>query len=320
MTRRAILASGLALGGCAVDTPAPNAPKGAPSLLTPWLSLTGGWRLDPQRLPFTGLPGPRVPFVQPVGVAARGDIVMVADAGARTVWRMERSRDAMAPFVPFSGSGVEQGASMQLGSDLSLWLALPGERAVAHYDARGRELRRWRSDIDAARPVAIAVPEDRSELLVADSASARIAVFEPLGAVTRLLDRGRGRALQSVSAMALGPQGLYVLDRIAQHVVVFDPAGDIVEAIGAQQLVQPRALAVDRTGRVFVSDDADQRIKVFRGDRLLAAAGGFGGGPGRFGRIEGLAVDGNLLYVADSAQARVQILLVAPPSMEGAAK
>jgi hypothetical protein len=80
--------------------------------------------------------------------------------------------------------------------------------------------------------------------------------------------------------------------------------------------VQPRALAVDASGRVFVSDDAGQVIKVFRGTRLIATAGGSGAAPGRFGRIEALAVDGNLLYVADSANARVQVMMVAPPSMD----
>jgi hypothetical protein len=67
---------------------------------------------------------------------------------------------------------------------------------------------------------------------------------------------------------------------------------------------------------VFVSDEMEQRIKVFRGDRLLASFGGQGNAPGRFGRIESMALDGNLLYVADSVNARVDILMVAPPSME----
>jgi hypothetical protein len=80
--------------------------------------------------------------------------------------------------------------------------------------------------------------------------------------------------------------------------------------------VQPRALAVDASGRVFVSDEMEQRIKVFRGGKLLASFGGSGNAPGRFGRIESMALDGNLLYVADSLNARVEVLLVSPPSME----
>jgi len=322
--RRALTWTGcwlaLGLGACTVQPAAAPARTSAARspLLSSWLSLSGAWRLEPQhRLPLAAaVPGARIPFLQPVGVAVRGDIVLVADAAARTVWRLERARDAMSAFAPFVGWSPEQGASLQLGNDFHAWIALPAEHAVALYDARGRELRRWRDEASAPRPVAVAVPHDRSELLVADGASARIVVFDPLGRAVRMLDEGRANPLQSIAAMCFGPRGLYVLDRLAQQVVVLGPRGEVIEVIGEQQLVQPRALAVDAGGRVFVSDDADQRIKVFRGSRLLASTGGAGAGPGRFGRIEAMAVDGNLLYVADSLHARVQVLLVAPPSME----
>lgn len=313
----ASLAAGVA--GCAADGAAerPAATSGATPLLSPWLSITGGWRLEPQRLPPVARAlGPRQNFLQPVGVCARGDMVLVADAAARTVWRLDRGRDAMAPFARFTGAGAEQGASLQIGNDLSAWIALPAEHMVVQYDAAGRERGRWQDEANAPRPVAVAVPESRSEVLVGDGATARVVVFDPLGRVVRLLGGGRTPALQSISAMALGPGGLYVLDRLAQQVVVLGPGGEVLEIIAEHHLVQPRALAVDRSGRVFVSDDSDQRVKVFRGPRLLASAGGFGGGPGRFGRIEALAVDDNMLYVADSLNASVQVMLVAPASME----
>lgn len=323
-TRRRALALGgtwlaLGLGGCAGGVAAVARPPSASgnALLTPWLSINGGWRVDPQQpLQAAPIAGPRVNFVQPVGVAAQGDVLLVADAGARTLWRLDRSRDAIAPFAPFTGGSAEQGASLQLGNDFSVWVALPAEHMVVQYDARGRAVRRWRDDASAARPVAVAVPDDRSELLVGDAASAQVVVFDPLGRTRRLLGSGGVDALQSIAAMSFGPRGLYVLDRIAQQVVVLGARGEVLELIGENQLVRPRALAVDRSGRVFVSDDSDQRIMVFRGGQLLATAGGAGSGPGRFGRIEAMAVDGNLLYVADSLNARVQVMLVAPPSME----
>jgi len=105
------------------------------------------------------------------------------------------------------------------------------------------------------------------------------------------------------------------VDRLAQQVVVFDFDGRVRFAFGEAGLVQPRAIAVDREGRVFVADDADATIKVFVDGELVARAGGRTPGPLRFGRIDGLAVDANLLYVADATSARVPVLLVAPESM-----
>ena len=322
--RRRVLAlggAGLALGlsSCALpEADAPAAKPGDPGrLVTPWLSLTGGWRVEDQALPQVARPtGQRVNFVQPTGVVARNDVVLIADAGARTIWRMERSRDTLGAFAAFGGNVPDHGTSMQLGNDLMLWVALPAEHRVAQYDFRGRLVRRWGDDMDAPRPVAVVVAENRSEVLVGDAATARVVVFDLLGRPLGVLGGRRTTSLQSLTAMALGPRGLYVLDRAAQQVVVFDARGLPVQAIGDDQLVQPRALAVDASGRVFVSDELEQRIKVFRGAKLLASFGGQGNGPGRFGRIEAMALDGNLLYVADSANARVQVLLVSPASME----
>jgi len=322
--RRRMLALGgagaaLGLAGCAAD-PVPVARAAADpvnAVLRPWLSLNGAWQIDPASPLQVQRPAPaRVNFMRPVGVAARNDIVLIADAGERVIWRMDRARDAVARVASFPGSIPEAGTSMQLGNDLSVWVALPTERAVAQYDLRGRLVRRWADTLEAPRPVAVVVPEDRSEVLVGDGASARVVVFDPLGHPRHVLGGNRPPALQSIAAMALGPRGLYVLDRIAQQVVVLAPSGAVVEVIGEHQLVQPRALAVDASGRVFVSDEQEQRIKVFREGRLLASVGGAGGGPARFGRIESMAIDGNLLYVADSLNARVQVMMVSPPSME----
>ena len=332
LRRRAFTLAGtglaLGLGGCAavdgaqpVATPPGGAGGTGGAILSHWLSLTGGWRIDPQQPPQVAkLLGGRSDFVQPVGVAARNGVLLVADSGARTLWRVERARDAMAPFTTFRGGVADAGASMQLGSDFSAWVALPAERVVVQYDARGRIVRRWANEVDAPRPVAVAVPEDRSRVLVGDSATAQVLVFDPLGQIQGRLGGRQPLPLQSIAAMALGPRGLYVLDRLAQQVMVFDPRGGLVEVLAEHQLVQPRALAVDGSGRVFVSDEADQTIKVFRGEELLGVVGGRGAGPSRFGRIESMALDGNLLYVADSQNARVQVLMVAPPSMEAPAE
>ena len=323
LRRRALAlgGTGLALGlvSCAADDvpAARTAGGGTNAVLTPWLSVTGGWRVDPQAPLLAARPaGARLNFVQPVGVAAQGEVLLVADAGARTLWRVDRGRDTVAAFAQFTSGGIEQGASLQLGNDFSAWIALPADHMVVQYDVRGRVVRRWRDEANAPRPVAVAVPADRADVFVGDAGTAQIVVFDPLGRTRGLLGGGRGNLLQSIAAMTFGPRGLYVLDRVAQQVLVLGAGGQVLEVVGENQLVQPRALAVDRSGRVFVSDDVDQTIKVFRGAQLLATAGGIGSGPGRFGRIEALAVDGNLLYVADSVNARVQLLLVAPPSLE----
>jgi hypothetical protein len=76
----------------------------------------------------------------------------------------------------------------------------------------------------------------------------------------------------------------------------------------------PRAVAVDREGRVFVVDDADPgAIQVFfGGERVLRYTGS---GAVMLRKIEALAVDGNLLYAADGLSGRIFILLITPESL-----
>ena len=311
--------------GCAPMEPAPAparpaAGAGAP-LLTPWITLNGAWRATapvvqpaPFAPPVLAPPTPqRLNFQLPVGVALRGEQMLIADAGWRQLFRLERSRDVMLPLGPYATAlSADHATSLQLGSDGSAWLVEPAAGRVLQLDAAGRVRRTLRDERFASRPIAVVASEAPGDIYVADSTDARIVVFEPFGRVIRRFGENK---LQSVAAMVGGPLGLYVVDRLAQQVVVFGFDGSVRQSFGEGVLVQPRAIAVDAAGRVFVGDDADQTIRVFLDGEHIANAGGQGSAPGRFGRIDALAVDGNLLAVADSVNARVQLLLVSPESL-----
>ena len=123
----------------------------------------------------------------------------------------------------------------------------------------------------------------------------------------------------AIASMATGPDGIYITDRIGRRVVVLRTDGTIRYVLGAQHLGNPGAIAVSRDNLVFVNDNFDQTIKVFKAQKnapqgengtMLAKVGGPGSGPGSFNSIDGLAVDGSILYVADSLNARVQIMLI----------
>jgi DNA-binding beta-propeller fold protein YncE len=198
--------------------------------------------------------------------------------------------------------------------DASVWVAEPLAGRVQQWDALGRLRRSLHDEALASRPVAVLAPPGTQDVWVGDATEARVVVFNAAG---RVLTRWGGGRLQSLAALALGPEGLYVLDRLAQQVLVFNRSGQWLRSLGEDSLLQPRTLAVDSHGRVYVGDDADQRIKVFAGSQRIASFGGMGTGPGRFARIDSLCADDAQLYVADSQGARVQVLLIAPPSLRG---
>ena len=320
LQRRAGLGMFLALlgGGCAAPGEAvpPSRPVGT-AVLTPWLTIAGGWRVDaafgmPPGVLAPGLARPgvvsRLNLQMPVALAARDDIVLVADLGLRQLLRLERARDSLTPLsaIPF-----DTGLALHAAADGSVWLAEPASGIIRQFDRLGRVVRSWRNDRFAARPVAVVAPvESGGDIFVADAALAHVAVFDTFGQVIRRFGQGQ---LQSVAAMCVGPLGLYLVDRLAQQVKVFGRDGRWLLSFGDETLVMPRAVAVDHAGRVFVSDEADGAIHVFVDGEHFEKFGG--ATSARPGRIDALAVDGNLLYVADSLASQVRILLITPQSL-----
>jgi sugar lactone lactonase YvrE len=288
----------MTLAGCA----APQeqlAPRG--ELLTPGPAITDA--------PAAGvgktsgmIAGDRLRLERPVAVAARRDVLVIADAGTRALWRYDRTRGTMQSLAPFT-LGAEEQASIQIDPEMRTWLALPAEQALEHLDAQGKLLKRWHNDAQMSSPVAVLWREDPGELLVADGATLQILSLDR-GGVARRVPMPDTAPLKSIAGLAQGPDRLYVLDHLGQQVIAVGPKGELRETIGRGYLVMPRAVAADRAGRVFVADEVDQRIYVFRGEKLIGRA------RGTFGRIESMALEGSVLYVADSLLGRVHVLQV----------
>lgn len=73
------------------------------------------------------------------------------------------------------------------------------------------------------------------------------------------------------------------------------------------QLFNPRNVAVDENGRIYVADSGNHRIQVFDADgNPITSWGEFGAAPGQFNEPWGIEVDGEYVYVADTWNYRIQ--------------
>ncbi len=77
---------------------------------------------------------------------------------------------------------------------------------------------------------------------------------------------------------------------------------------GSGEFQDPRGVAVDAAGNIYVADTGNHRVQVFDASgRYLRGWGQYGSGPGEFNEPWGIAVDGaGNVYVADTWNYRVQ--------------
>ncbi len=161
------------------------------------------------------------------------------------------------------------------------------------------------------RPQAGAV-DSLGRILVADRGNASVFVFDERGATLETWQQADGgRKFVSPVGVAIGQNGVVlVTDSELAIVARLNAKGDSVGPIGRGHLTRPTGIAYEQeTQRIFVVDTADHQIKMFDPDgNLLDVWGARGDGPGEFNYPTYLAVQGGKLYVADTMNARIQVL------------
>jgi hypothetical protein len=320
LQRRSLLALALMadIGACASDPGAPSAavaPGALPAaLLTPWRTFGGGY-LTPVT-PGVGLPlrpgsGMFVKLIAPGPIALRGSDLLIADLGSGRLWRADAMTQALSPIA---GAPVGPGTALQLGPDLSAWVLDAPARQVLRFGRDARLLQTFRAGIGAS-PASIALADGGNLLLQADGALGQWSEQGAAGAlIVPLRPEREGRALLQVDAIAVGvanPRQVFVLDRLAGMVHVVQRDGRILHSLGAGELRQPQAIAVDRWDRVFVVEAGPAALRVLRAG---AASIELGAAALSVQQIGGIAIDGPWLALSDRLLGQVVIHQLGGPA------
>lgn len=181
-------------------------------------------------------------------------------------------------------------------------------------DARGRTV--WtRGPRDGfIRPTGVVAAQDR--VYVVDTLQHRVAIVGLDG--HRLGDFGRRGAADGEfnlpTNIARGADGrLYVADTMNFRVQVFDREGRFLRKFGqlgdgSGDLNRAKGVGVDSEGHVYVVDGLNDVVQVFDDQgRLLLGFGESGSGDGQFWLPTGLAIANDIVYVADSANRRIEV-------------
>lgn len=274
-----------------------------PSIVGPATAITGAWGLAPLPKGASALP-PKphfsgfLPWLAPTAVAARGIYLYVYDQGRRHIYRYDLTRQTVTPFMDFTHGSV---AGMAVGPDMSLYVVDAGARRVLHLAADGRVLPTLSNEFDLGRPVAVSLDERTGQVWVADSLYNQLVLFNSLG---RLMTTLKSDDLHSTVALAWGPDGAYIVDRVSRQVVVLGQDGATRYTLGEGTLKMPSGIAVDRFNRVFVIDSFDDTLKIYEQGQLVQVHGS-GEASRPFRGLASVWIDHNTLYVADAMNARI---------------
>ncbi len=156
------------------------------------------------------------------------------------------------------------------------------------------------------------VVDAEGRILVADRGTASIFVFDEKAATMEIWQQAEGsRKFVSPVGVAVGANGIvFVTDSELGLVARLDRKGNSIGPIGKGHLTRPTGIAYDATTRrIYVTDTGDHQVKVFDIEGgLLDVWGERGEGPGEFNFPTYVSIAGEKLFVADTMNARVQVL------------
>lgn len=280
-----------------VRTVDPASARSRPSLLSRFARVLFGGGEVPQ-------------MVQPYGIAVGPDgRVYVADTAARAlhVYDLDKSGYSTIPVDGESLIGVALAKGRIFVTD-----SVAGR--LICLDGRGRTV--WtRGPRDGfLRPTGIVAGEDR--LYVVDTLQHRVVIVAVTGEILGGFG-GHGVApgqFNLPTNIARGHDGrLYVADTMNFRVQIFDRDGRFLRAFGqlgdgSGDMNRAKGVGVDSEGHVYVVDGLHDVVQVFDDDgHLLLGFGESGSGDGQFWLPTGLTIANDTVYVADSANRRIEV-------------
>jgi hypothetical protein len=257
-------------------------------------------------------PGDEIRFVSPVAVGGVDNYLFIVDAGQRVVFRYDLVTQEIEPIgdIGFHFSGDP--GNIYVAKDRTFYIVDSVGKQVHRFDERGNLLQTFADLANLSRPIDVFVNELTEEVYVADGSFSHVVVFNKFGKALRAVGKrgtGPGR-FRAITAIAKGPDGIYVVDRLELPVQVISMEGQYKYSFGESYQVFPTAVAVTEDRVAFVADKSDNTIRIYQDAELLAVVGGTGSAPGRFRSPSSLWINNGLLYVADSMNKRIQVMRI----------
>jgi len=241
-------------------------------------------------------------------VAASANALYFIDEGAGQLVQYDFTTMAARPLISLQGPFTP---GLYAGLDGNVYVIDRGNNRLLIYDTVVADVRFLPLGSIRGNPLDVAVVGDGQWVFVLDGLQGNIATLDMFGGVTQIMRPELPTSMSFIAprAIAAGGHGLLILDGGADEVIEFDFDGNPVGVYGADDLLNPAALAADACGRFFVADD--QGLYLGFADMSL---------PGRYVTVPELAgslitdlwSDDVFLFAATRADG-IHMLLIDPP-------
>jgi DNA-binding beta-propeller fold protein YncE len=257
-------------------------------------------------------------LVRPMAVVAVGDVIYVADPGAKGVHRFDQKEGSHELIHAAGGGPLLSPVGLALGEAGEVYVSDSALAAVFVIRPGAKEAVRLDLVASLGQPTGIAFDPVHGRLFVVDTSAHRVNVFSRDGVLeTSFGRRGTGEGEFNYPTLIWRtPAGrLYVTDSLNFRIQSFDERGRFLSKFGGLgdgtgDLPRQKGVATDRYGHIYIVDSLFHALQVFddRG-RLLLSLGGMGRERGEFWLPTGLFIGADdKIYIADSYNQRVQVL------------
>ncbi|MDR9499658.1 MAG: 6-bladed beta-propeller [Hydrogenovibrio sp.] len=256
----------------------------------------------------------------PVSVASTGNYVYFFDAGLNGVYRYDRASQQAVTMNEPSARIASKDIDLFVNEFQELYVLDVAGGQVLRYDFQGNLTQVYRDPLNLNAPQAMCINPLNRHLFIADKYYSHVIEFGVGGnpvALHGLRVADNAGAGSHIIDMACGKESFYVVASLSKEVKRFTYQGQFIEGMSRNRVNRPSAMALDEKGRLYIADRYNDTINVFQDGTFVGAFGGSGSGPNGFRDIEDLWFDGPFLYVADSANRRIQVFIVRHYAAQG---
>jgi DNA-binding beta-propeller fold protein YncE len=246
--------------------------------------------------------------------------VIISDPDLRAVHVFDPKGKTSFSILGDQGRRLHLPAGVAVDADDNIYIADSEAGMVLVYNHYGqfvRYLGNFHGENMYERPTGIAIDRKAGRLYLADTSRDLVFILDLQGNVLKRVGKDRhgngSGEFASPTQIAVSDHGIVVLDAEGSRIQVLDFDGN---RIGYYRVVvgvdKENGLAVDRDGNIYISYVAKSMISVYKQDGTpMGTFGQSGSRIGEFFAPRGLWVDAsNRIYVADTANARVQVFEV----------